>query len=79
MNSYTVTNIRGCKVINNPIPIRDFAALMMVWADSQDPSDKWICDSLLSHALGAAFVCGPMSATRAWRKEIGLIENTNGV
>lgn len=78
MNAYTVTNTHGCKVISDPIPICDFAALMMVWADHQDPSDRWVCDSMLSHALGVSFVCGPQSATRAWRKELGLSENTKG-
>jgi hypothetical protein len=79
MNAYTITHTHGCKVIDRPIPICDLAALMMAWSDHQDPDDKWIIDTSLSQRLGVSMVCGPLSAITAWRAELGLTTNGEGV
>jgi len=82
--SYTVTRNRGCIIITGPIPINDMVALLKSWSGSNldddddeekpaiDPADVWICDSLLSGALGANLVCGTLRDTLAWRRELNI-------
>jgi hypothetical protein len=71
-SSYTVTYTRGCRVIDRPIPISDLVALMNAWESLATPDDPWIADALLSQYCDAAIVVGPVSATTAWRAELGL-------
>ena len=76
MNStatYSVSYMRGCRVVNGQVPICDIVALMQAWADyGHDATDEWYVDSLLSQYLNVNMVCGPRSATTAWRAELGL-------
>lgn len=76
LTAYTVTATRGCRVIDRPVPISEFCALVRAWEELQDPGDEWICDALLSSRLGVAFVVGPKSATQAWRDELGITPPT---
>lgn len=71
-SSYTVTQSHSCRIIDRPIPIDDFVALIHAWQKLSNPGDIWICDYLLAAHLGAAFIVGPESATRAWRAELGI-------
>lgn len=70
--SYTVTRNRNCVCFTGPIPITDLVALTQAWIAGSDPADAYVVDALLSEAVGATFVCGPASATLAWRAELGL-------
>lgn len=78
MSYYTVREARGCKVIEGAVPISDFTALVTAW-----DTGGWIVDSLLTQALGAAFVLGPCEACLAWRAELQLevpaMENKPGL
>lgn len=71
--TYSVSHMRGCRVVNGPVPICDIVALMRAWSDNgQEANDPWFVDSLLSQYLNVNMVCGPRSATTAWRTELGL-------
>jgi hypothetical protein len=71
--TYTVTRTRGCRVIAGWVPITDMAALMRAWSDaSQHAGDEWVVDAELSQQLAVNMVCGPRSATAAWRVALGL-------
>lgn len=70
---YTVTNIRGCRTIDRPVPIDDMVALIEAWGKySEGEHDRWYCDGLLGKHLGCALVVGPKAALNAWRAELGL-------
>lgn len=83
VNAYSVINVRGCRVIDRPIPVGDIAALMAAWADNPDnAADPWVCEFLLAKHLGCYMVCGPRSLVFAWRKEAGIHDsddNYNGI
>ncbi|MGZ8317520.1 MAG: hypothetical protein ACXWVD_00325 [Telluria sp.] len=68
--SYTVTQVRGCRTIDRPVPIDDMVALIGAW--SQNVAEEWFCDALLGDHLGCALVAGPKAALNAWRAELGL-------
>lgn len=71
--SYTITHTRDCRVIRGWMPLTDMVTLMRSWADeSQEDGDEWVVDGLLSQRLGVNMVCGPRSATTAWRAALGL-------
>jgi hypothetical protein len=76
-NTYSVTSTRGCRVIDGWVPISDMAVLMRAWADKgQHADDEWVVDGQLSEHLGVNMVCGPRSATTAWRAALGLTPPT---
>jgi hypothetical protein len=69
--TYSVTTVRGCKVVAMPIPIIDLVALMRAWDDGQQ-DDPWIMDGLLSDYFAPSMIFGPRSACDAWRAELDL-------
>ena len=73
MSSYTISDENGCKVVRGAVPITDIAPLMQSWAGrDQDGDDEWVADAKVSTAIGACLVCGPLSATTAWRQVLGI-------
>lgn len=74
--SYTVTRVRGCAVIDRPIPVDDITALMGAWGKDSDPNDPWHCDAILAQHFSAALIAGPLSVLMAWRRELGLEQAT---
>lgn len=69
---YSVTSVRGCKVIKGEVPVDEFVALTRAWTKYEDDGE-WIFDTLLPAAIGASFVVGPKAACAAWRSELGLV------
>lgn len=74
LHTYSVSNVRGCRVITGWLPVTDFVALAEAWNDGEakGTDGEWFCDAVLAQHLGANMVLGPKSATLAWRAEIGL-------
>lgn len=72
--SYTITEVRGCRVIAGALPVDDLVALIGAWTRAEDKGSahEWFCDALLAQHLGVNLVCGPLHATRAWRALLNI-------
>jgi hypothetical protein len=66
VSSYSVKNLKGCKVIKGTIPVNELVALLNAWGD------EWVVDGELAHALNVNVVVGPAKEINSWRKELGL-------
>lgn len=74
MACYTISDENGCKVVRGSVPLMEIAALMQEWAKCAEEgcTEEWFVDSKLSSMIGVNVVCGPRTATTAWRFSLGI-------